>query len=81
MTTARAILTLLRTGDRLRGLELVRKSNGLVSRASVYVYLNRLEEAGFVRSFEVGKDPWGELTVRAWEITSTGRAALLRDDL
>lgn len=79
MTTARVILELLGSGERLRGLEIVKRSAGRVGRNGVYVHLNRLEEAGFVRSFYLANGP--EPRPRVYEITSVGRAALLRDDL
>lgn len=81
MTAARRILELLSTGERLRGLELVKRSNNELWRSTVYVRLNQLEEAGFVRSFYEGEpDPeWPK--PRFYEITSRGRAALVRDDL
>ena len=43
------VLRLLQSaGKGMYGLELVEKSRGAVGRASVYVFLGRLEEKGFV---------------------------------
>jgi DNA-binding PadR family transcriptional regulator len=43
------VLRLLQSaGSGMYGLELVEKSNGAIGRASIYVYLSRLEEKGYV---------------------------------
>jgi DNA-binding PadR family transcriptional regulator len=43
------VLRLLQSaGNGMYGLELVEKSRGAIGRASIYVYLSRLEEKGFV---------------------------------
>jgi len=43
------VLRLLQSaGSGMYGLELVEKSHGAIGRASIYVYLSRLEEKGFV---------------------------------
>lgn len=62
------------------GLELVRDGAG--DRGTIYVQLQELEEAGFVRSREEKLlDERLGARRRIYEITSRGRAALLRDDL
>ena len=57
------------------GLELL-QAQPRIARWSLYVYLAELEDAGFVR-FRYR----GSTRQREYEITSRGRAALLRDDL
>jgi DNA-binding PadR family transcriptional regulator len=43
------VLRLLQSaGSGMYGLELVEKSHGAIGRASIYVYLSRLEQKGFV---------------------------------
>lgn len=72
----RILLELLSTDENswLVGLEMVKRG---ASRFGLYVHLLRLEEAGFVRSRPLQPDS----PRREYQITSTGRAALLRDDL
>jgi DNA-binding PadR family transcriptional regulator len=65
-------LELLRDHGPARGLDLVRKSDGRLSRDSVYVALQVLEEDGLVRARGPAAD--GRYT---YEITSVGRARLL----
>lgn len=82
MTAARTILELLSAGGRMGGLALVKTSDGRLKRGVIYVRLGELEDAGYVRSFaESETDPRIGIPRRAYEITSAGRAALLRDDL
>lgn len=58
------------------GLSLVRESGARLARGTIYVLLTSLEDDGYVRSFQPAS---GER--RFYEITSAGRAALLRSDL
>lgn len=44
------VLGLLQEARELFGLELVRRSKGLLNRASVYLVLQRMEKKGFVTS-------------------------------
>lgn len=86
ISPARKVLELLSHADWMFGLEMVKQSNGLLKRATVYVHLLRLENAGLVRSRYVDERTGGPLDLdaprrREYQITSRGRAALLRDDL
>lgn len=45
-----AVLDLLRSGREMYGLEMVKASNGVLKRGSVYVYLTRMSEKGYVSS-------------------------------
>ena len=86
MTPARKALELLSNANWMFGLAMVKQSNGLLKRATVYVHLLRLEKAGFVRSRYVDERTQGPFDSdvprrREYQITSRGRAALLRDDL
>jgi len=80
MTPARECLELLAANDGawLFGLDMVKRSRGL-KRGTVYVHLGELEDAGYVRS-KPGDIAHG-LERRVYQLTSSGRAALLRDDL
>ena len=49
--TESLVMDLLRSGDRY-GLELVDASDGALKRGSVYVILARMEEKGFVDSWQ-----------------------------
>lgn len=85
MSVKKVILDVLNdAGKALRGRVVVDESDGKVGRASVYVHLSSLEEAGLVRSrYEDGKGEGAsspEPRAREYEITSKGRAARLRGD-
>lgn len=63
------------------GLELV-AFEPKIRRGTMYVYLAQLEDSGFVRSrYRQGDYDPRVGRRREYEITSRGRAALLRDDL
>jgi DNA-binding PadR family transcriptional regulator len=74
----RVILELLaaREGSWTLGLDMVRASDGRLSRGTIYVHLLQLEDAHHVLARGPRFDGRFE-----YQITSTGRAALLRDDL
>jgi PadR family transcriptional regulator, regulatory protein PadR len=74
--TELVILRALITGP-LYGQELVTQSNGELKRGTVYVTLNRMEEKGFVESFEE-KRPHAEggLPRRRYRVTGEGQRAL-----
>lgn len=58
------------------GLELVRRSQGDLSRGSVYVLLDRLEEKGFVESWLEDKpEDRSGLPRRLYRLTATGARA------
>jgi hypothetical protein len=70
-------------GGWMSGLELV-SSDPEIKRGVVYVHLMKLEDCGFVlRRPRVEKLPpeFAGLKRYEYQITSRGRAALLRDDL
>lgn len=72
-------LTILRAliSGPLYGQELVTQSNGALKRGTVYVTLNRMEEKGFLESFEE-KRPANEggLPRRRYRVTGEGQRAL-----
>lgn len=75
-TTRRVILELLTAHDGWSlGLDLVKASDGRLQRGTIYVFLSELEDAHCVlaRPVDDGR--------REYQITSAGRAALLRDDV
>ena len=76
-STQGVILKLLSQHEPLGGLELVRKSNGLLKRSSIYVILSRLEESGLVESKYVDT-PKGERGPRRRQfvLTVNGKAEL-----
>ena len=59
-----AIIEILAKHSDLRGLAIVKYSNGAISRGAVYVYLARMEENGLVSSFTVGQQRFYALTAR-----------------
>jgi len=77
----RVILKLLRTGDELYGLELVRAARGRLKKGTVYVTLTRMVKKGFVdyreeekKGFVAGRPRKffkirrkGDDVLRAWE--------------
>lgn len=84
--TESLVMDLLRARDRY-GLELVDASNGALKRGSIYVILTRMEEKGFVDSWQEEK-PAGESGIprRLYRATEYGLKvhdafALLRDAL
>lgn len=71
------ILRLLTEGDAL-GMELVSASDGLLSRGSVYVVLDRMEEEGLIVSSPIAERErfYGErIPRRVYRITEKGRAS------
>ena len=84
MSKERVTLELLQQRDWAGGLDLVKSSAGRLGRGSIYVHLMRLEDQGFVRARYLDNvDPENPDAPRRreYQITSRGRAALLRDDL
>lgn len=77
-SASRVILELLATreGSWTLGLDMIRASAGRLYRGSIYVHLLQLEDAHYVLARGPRFDGRFE-----YQITSTGRAALLRDDL
>ena len=84
--TESLVMDLLRARDRY-GLELVDASNGALKRGSIYVILTRMEEKGFVDSWQEEKQPSASgLPRRLYRGTPYGLKvhdafALLRDAL
>jgi len=84
--TESLVMDLLRARDRY-GLELVDASNGALKRGSIYVILTRMEEKGFVDSWQEEKPPsTSGLPRRRYRATPYGLKvhdafALLRDAL
>ena len=73
----REVLRLLTTGGQAYGLELVRRSDGALKRGTVYVTLQRMEEKGFVRSYqEESTEPAIGIRRRRYEPTALGSKAL-----
>lgn len=80
---ARSILQLLSRAEWMIGPDMLKQAGGQLKRATIYIYLLRLEQAGFVRSRYVdfaNSEATGPRR-REYQITSTGRAAMLRDDI
>lgn len=71
-----AILGQLINGDEKYGLEMIRDSNGILKRGTIYVLLNRLEDKGLVKS-KSKRQKAGEQgpARRVYQITGTGRKA------
>lgn len=58
MSTEFAILEILEANPRwMYGLDIVKASDGRVKRGTVYVHLQRLEDAGFVASKQEDETP------------------------
>lgn len=73
----RFVLDALAVRGWMHGLDLVEASSGLLRRGTVYVLLDRLEDAGLVVSWV---DSAGEMSgQRVYAITSAGRTALWSD--
>lgn len=71
------ILELLDQHGMLRGLELVEKSDGHLSRGTVYVHLSELVEGGYVEECLDVSDPRADqLRRRLYRITGSGRRAV-----
>jgi len=71
------IMSLLKNGSRLYGLEMV-KASSLLKRGSIYVYLGRMEEKEWIKS-EAEKDPSvAGMPRRRYWITGKGQAVLNR---
>jgi PadR family transcriptional regulator len=69
-------LELLRNSRELYGLEMVKMSEGKLSRAAIYVLLDRLEQKGFVKS-RPEKDPnTPGMPRRLYSITGAGARSL-----
>lgn len=71
------ILDLLPAGKEMYGLEMVKASGGKLDRTSVYVYLARLEEKGFLESRQVKQEGASGMPRRLYRITGAGVAALI----
>jgi DNA-binding PadR family transcriptional regulator len=69
------ILRLLADNGKMRGMELVERAAGKLGRGTIYVHLDRLEDAAQVGSAEV-PGVAGGLPQREYWITSAGRAEL-----
>jgi DNA-binding PadR family transcriptional regulator len=74
MTNEAAILFLLMKFGPMYGLEIVKKSNGVLKRGSIYVALDRAEDRGFVSSKMVRPRRNGERGPdrREYRITKAG---------
>lgn len=72
------ILRLLVAGGELYGLEMVKRSSGALKRGTVYVFLNRMEDKGFVSSrVEEEREPGQRgLPRRRYRVTGLGERAL-----
>lgn len=83
------ILSILLKNPAIRGLVLINKSNGGLKRGTVYVYLSRLVEKGFVEASFDGEDSkeWisngklGAQPRRIYKITANGEKALKAEQL
>jgi DNA-binding PadR family transcriptional regulator len=69
-------LELLRTIRELYGLEMVKASEGKLSRAAIYVLLDRLEQKGFVKSRPEKEPNTPGMPRRLYSITGAGSRAL-----
>lgn len=72
------ILNYLMSKTRSYGLELVKESDGILKRGTVYVTLNRMEEKGFVSSTLKASKGIGGPPRRVYEITGKGAMAFSR---
>ena len=72
------ILNLLNNHAEMYGLEMIAESDGLLKRGSIYVLLNRMEDAGLVKS-KMKETPKGEQGPprRVYEITGQGLRSLV----
>ncbi|WP_174804397.1 PadR family transcriptional regulator [Martelella limonii] len=68
------ILVLLSSGERLYGIQMVKRSS-ILKRGSVYVHLARLEATGLVSSEEEQEETIEGFPRRIYSITDKGRAA------
>jgi len=78
--TEYAVLDLLRSGREMYGLEMVKASNGGLKRGSVYVYLTRMSEKGYVSSHaeKTPSDPG--MPRRRYRITGLGQRVLAANE-
>lgn len=67
------ILNLLRSGDRLYGLEMVNASEAL-KRGSIYVFLGRMVDKGWLESVQEKEETMPGLPRRLYWITGKGKA-------
>jgi DNA-binding PadR family transcriptional regulator len=71
-----AVLELLIGGREMYGLELVKASEGLLKRGTIYVLLDRMEQKGLVSSREGDRDATASgLPRRRYRICGQGRLA------
>lgn len=69
----RVVLDLLQDGQSEQyGLEIVRGSNGMISRGAVYILLHKMEEKGLVQSRREKYPSVPRLPRRLYKITSLG---------
>ena len=74
--TEHLILGILIGAGELYGLEMVRRSNGLLARGTVYVTLDRMEDKGLVTSRAEDKEPGvSGIPKRLYRITGEGSRA------
>jgi DNA-binding PadR family transcriptional regulator len=71
------ILSLLDQHGEMYGLEMVRKSDGKLARGTVYVYLQRMDDKGYVTSRQ-SQDHVAGTPKRLFSATATGRRALVK---
>ncbi|WP_417482256.1 PadR family transcriptional regulator [Maricaulis sp.] len=74
--TERDVLELLRTGTEMYGLQMV-KASKILQRGSVYVYLNRMGEKGYVTSRQEKEPTDPGMPRRLYQITGLGRRVLM----
>jgi PadR family transcriptional regulator, regulatory protein PadR len=74
--TRATILDLLSLGNEFYGLEMVRRSNGRLKRAIVYVHLHRMEQDGLISSRVDDDHADRGPPRRKYRITALGRRAL-----
>lgn len=74
--TEYAILDLLRNSGEMYGLQMVKTSEGALKRGSIYVYLTRMSEKGFVKS-RAEKNPNDPgMPRRQYQISALGQQVL-----
>ncbi len=77
LATQLVILELLDQHGMLRGLELVERSGGKISRGTVYPHLSQLIDGGYVEECLDVSDPHADqLPRRLYRITGSGRRAV-----
>ena len=74
--TEYAVLDLLRSGREMYGLEMVKSSDGGLKRGSVYVYLTRMSEKGYLKSRAEKNSTDPGMPRRQYQITGLGQQVL-----